>query len=167
MWVQDGTLFFFFSRQPFSPQMTEFSTTTCSRCCVPHYRSVSSIWCRRLLFEQNEKERVCIIWDADLDNDFLLNVCTISSNDVKYFISEIWDPLYFQSVVRKMTPEDAPKISDQIMTALLSMFQNTSGKSGNVQEDALVAVSTLCEGGCCLVRCDCCMLACTLSSHNN
>ena len=53
---------------------------------------------------------------------------------------------YFQSVVRKMTPDDAPKISDQIMTALLSMFQNTSGKSGNVQEDALVAVSTLCEG---------------------
>ncbi|KAK7111932.1 hypothetical protein V1264_011476 [Littorina saxatilis] len=50
-----------------------------------------------------------------------------------------------QSVVRKMTPDDAPKISDQIMTALLSMFQNTSGKSGNVQEDALVAVSTLCE----------------------
>ncbi|KAL8564063.1 Importin subunit beta-1 [Nucella lapillus] len=50
-----------------------------------------------------------------------------------------------QSVVRKMTPEDAPRISDQIMTALLSMFQNTSGKAGNVQEDALVAVSTLCE----------------------
>ncbi|XP_076458864.1 importin subunit beta-1-like [Babylonia areolata] len=50
-----------------------------------------------------------------------------------------------QSVVRKMTAQDAPKISDQIMTALLSMFQNTSGKSGNVQEDALVAVSTLCE----------------------
>ncbi|KAL8619198.1 Importin subunit beta-1 [Nucella lapillus] len=50
-----------------------------------------------------------------------------------------------QSVVRKMTPEDAPKISDQIMTALLSMFQNTTGKAGNVQEDALVAVSTLCE----------------------
>ena len=51
-----------------------------------------------------------------------------------------------QSVVRKMSPTDAPKISDQIMTALLHMFENTSGKSGNVQEDALVAVSTLCEG---------------------
>lgn len=50
-----------------------------------------------------------------------------------------------QSVLRKVTPEDAPKISDQIMTALLSMFQNTSGKSGNVQEDALLAVSTLIE----------------------
>lgn len=45
-----------------------------------------------------------------------------------------------------MTPEDAPKISDQVMTALLSMFQNTSGKAGSVQEDALLAVSTLVEG---------------------
>lgn len=52
----------------------------------------------------------------------------------------------FQSVLRKMTPEDAPKISDQVMTALLSMFQNTSGKAGSVQEDALLAVSTLVEG---------------------
>ena len=51
-----------------------------------------------------------------------------------------------QSVVRKMAPGDAPKISDQIMTALLRMFENTSGKAGNVQEDALVAVSTLSEG---------------------
>ncbi|XP_025092780.1 importin subunit beta-1-like isoform X1 [Pomacea canaliculata] len=50
-----------------------------------------------------------------------------------------------QSVLRKMTPEDAPKISDQVMTALLSMFQNTSGKAGSVQEDALLAVSTLVE----------------------
>ena len=56
--------------------------------------------------------------------------------------------IVLQSVVRKMTPEDAPQISDQIMTALLSMFQNTSGKSSSVQEDALVAVSTLCEGQC-------------------
>ena len=135
--------------------------------CATLQVSVKHLMYRTFLFEQNEKERVCIIWDADLDIDFLLNVCTISSNDVKYFINEIWDPLYFQSVVRKMTPEDAPKISDQIMTALLSMFQNTSGKSGNVQEDALVAVSTLCEGGCCLVSCNCCMLTCTLSGHTN
>lgn len=54
-----------------------------------------------------------------------------------------------QSVLRKVTPEDAPKISDQIMTALLSMFQNTSGKAGSVQEDALLAVSTLIEGRLC------------------
>ncbi len=55
--------------------------------------------------------------------------------------------LHFQSVLRKVTPEDAPKISDQIMTALLQMFQMTTGKAGGVQEDALYAVSTLMEGG--------------------
>jgi importin subunit beta-1 len=49
-----------------------------------------------------------------------------------------------QSVLRKMTPEDAPKISDAIMTALLQMFNN-SGKAGGVQEDALMAVGTLIE----------------------
>jgi len=50
-----------------------------------------------------------------------------------------------QSVLRKVTPEDAPKISDPIMTALLQMFQTSQGKSGGVQEDALLAVSTLVE----------------------
>lgn len=48
-----------------------------------------------------------------------------------------------QSVLRKMSPDDAPKISDQIMTALLTMFSGTAGKSGGVQEDALMAVSIL------------------------
>lgn len=47
-----------------------------------------------------------------------------------------------QSVLRKVESEDAPKISDTIMTALLTMF-NSTGKSGGVQEDALMAVSTL------------------------
>ncbi|XP_034938522.1 importin subunit beta-1 isoform X2 [Chelonus insularis] len=51
-----------------------------------------------------------------------------------------------QSVLRKVTPEDAPRISDAIMTALLSMFNSNSGKVGGVQEDALMAVSTLVEG---------------------
>ncbi|XP_076054575.1 importin subunit beta Fs(2)Ket isoform X2 [Oratosquilla oratoria] len=50
-----------------------------------------------------------------------------------------------QSVLRKVTPEDAPKISDPIMSALLHMFQSSQGKSGGVQEDALLAVSTLVE----------------------
>ncbi|XP_042897818.1 importin subunit beta-1 isoform X1 [Parasteatoda tepidariorum] len=50
-----------------------------------------------------------------------------------------------QSVLRKMTEEDAPKISDAIMTALLQMFSSSSGKSGGVQEDALMAVSMLVE----------------------
>ncbi|XP_044020400.1 importin subunit beta-1 isoform X3 [Aphidius gifuensis] len=51
-----------------------------------------------------------------------------------------------QSVLRKVTPEDAPQISDAIMTALLAMFNSNSGKVGGVQEDALMAVSTLVEG---------------------
>ncbi|XP_071449486.1 importin subunit beta-1 [Hetaerina americana] len=50
-----------------------------------------------------------------------------------------------QSVLRKVTPEDAPQISDAIMTALLQMFNSNSGKAGGVQEDALMAVSTLVE----------------------
>ena len=52
----------------------------------------------------------------------------------------------FQSVLRKVTPEDAPKISSPIMTALLQMFNTSCGKSGGVQEDALLCVSTLVEG---------------------
>ena len=50
---------------------------------------------------------------------------------------------FMQSVLRKVTPEDAPKISDQIMTALLQMFNTNSGQSGGVQEDAMMAVTTL------------------------
>jgi len=50
-----------------------------------------------------------------------------------------------QSVLRKVTPEDAPKISDAIMSALLAMLSGSSGKAGGVQEDALLAVSTLIE----------------------
>ncbi|KAK7575826.1 hypothetical protein V9T40_012112 [Parthenolecanium corni] len=46
-----------------------------------------------------------------------------------------------QSVLRKVTPEDAPQISDQIMTALLQMF--SSSQSGSVQEDAMMAVTAL------------------------
>lgn len=48
-----------------------------------------------------------------------------------------------QSVLRKVKPADAPQISDAIMTAMLTMFNSNSLKSGNVQEDALLAVSTL------------------------
>ncbi|EEB16196.1 importin beta, putative [Pediculus humanus corporis] len=48
-----------------------------------------------------------------------------------------------QSVLRKMTPDDAPKFSDNIMTALLQMFNSNSCKSGGVQEDALLAVANL------------------------
>lgn len=47
--------------------------------------------------------------------------------------------------MRKVTAEDAPKISDQIMTALIQMLSSNSGRSDGVQEDALLAVSTLIE----------------------
>ena len=49
-----------------------------------------------------------------------------------------------QSVLRKMTPEDAPQISDAIMQALLKMFES-SGRAGGVQEDAIMTVGTLVE----------------------
>jgi importin subunit beta-1 len=50
-----------------------------------------------------------------------------------------------QSVLRKVKPEDAPAVSDAIMSALLMMFNSNSGKAGGVQEDALMAVSNLCD----------------------
>lgn len=50
-----------------------------------------------------------------------------------------------QSVLRKVSPGDAPQISDAIMGALLHMLSTSSGKAGGVQEDALLAVSTLIE----------------------
>ena len=51
-----------------------------------------------------------------------------------------------QSVLRKVNPAHAPQISDQIMAALLQMFQSSAqSRSGGVQEDALMAVATLVE----------------------
>jgi len=50
-----------------------------------------------------------------------------------------------QSVLRKVSAQDAPQISDSIMAALLQMLSTSSGKAGGVQEDALLAVSTLIE----------------------
>ncbi|XP_038837883.1 importin subunit beta-1-like isoform X1 [Salvelinus namaycush] len=49
-----------------------------------------------------------------------------------------------QNVLRKVQHQDALQISDVVMASLLRMFQNTAG-SGGVQEDALMAVSTLVE----------------------
>lgn len=52
------------------------------------------------------------------------------------------------SVLRKMTPEDVPKVSDLIMGALLEVFKLTAAQpkyDSGVQEDALMAVSTLVE----------------------
>ncbi|XP_070570539.1 importin subunit beta-1-like isoform X1 [Ptychodera flava] len=50
-----------------------------------------------------------------------------------------------QSVLRKMEVSDALQISDTVMTVLLQMFNSSSGRSGGVQEDALMAVGTLIE----------------------
>ncbi|XP_055008424.1 importin subunit beta-1 [Boleophthalmus pectinirostris] len=49
-----------------------------------------------------------------------------------------------QNVLRKVQHQDALHISDVVMESLLRMFQSTAG-SGGVQEDALMAVSTLVE----------------------
>uniref|UniRef100_A0A670Z681 Importin N-terminal domain-containing protein n=1 Tax=Pseudonaja textilis TaxID=8673 RepID=A0A670Z681_PSETE len=49
-----------------------------------------------------------------------------------------------QNVLRKVQHHDALQISDVVMASLLRMFQSTAG-SGGVQEDALMAVSTLVE----------------------
>ena len=44
-----------------------------------------------------------------------------------------------------MNKEDAPQISDSVMYAILHMLNSSSGKSGGVQEDALLCVSVLVE----------------------
>ena len=51
-----------------------------------------------------------------------------------------------QSVLRKVREEDALKISDAVMGALLQMLTTQSGQAGGVEEDALLAVATLVEG---------------------
>ena len=51
-----------------------------------------------------------------------------------------------QSVLRKVEPAHAPEISDTIMQSLLQMLhKNSKNGTGGVQEDALMAVSTLVE----------------------
>lgn len=51
-----------------------------------------------------------------------------------------------QSVLKKVTREDAPLIADHVMGALLQMLQTSSATAaGGVQEDALLAVSALIE----------------------
>uniref|UniRef100_A0A3Q2XA99 Karyopherin (importin) beta 1 n=1 Tax=Hippocampus comes TaxID=109280 RepID=A0A3Q2XA99_HIPCM len=49
-----------------------------------------------------------------------------------------------QNVLRKVQHQDALQISDVVMASLLRMFQSTAG-SGGVQQEALMAVSTLVE----------------------
>jgi len=59
-----------------------------------------------------------------------------------------------QNVLRKVQHQDALQISDVVMASLLRMFQSTAG-SGGVQEDALMAVSTLVEGQSCVAERGC------------
>lgn len=62
-----------------------------------------------------------------------------------------------QNVLRKVQHQDALQISDVVMASLLRMFQSTAG-SGGVQEDALMAVSTLVEGRSCATQQACPLL---------
>lgn len=50
-----------------------------------------------------------------------------------------------QSLIRKVTSQDALSIADTVMTALLMMFTSASGQIGGVQEDAIMTVSVLVE----------------------
>lgn len=81
----------------------------------------------------------------DRINQVLQMETHVSSNTDRHQFYDLQSLLCatLQSVLRKVVPEDAPKISDAIMTALLTMFSSSSGKVGGVQEDALMAVSTL------------------------
>ncbi|CAK9812724.1 Importin subunit beta-1 [Anthophora plagiata] len=75
-----------------------------------------------------------------MENHIQTNTDRAQYNDVQSLLCAT-----LQSVLRKVTREDAPHISDVIMTALLSMFSSNSCKAEGVQEDALMAVSTLVE----------------------
>lgn len=50
-----------------------------------------------------------------------------------------------QSVLRKVSPQDAVQIAEPIMAALIQMLTAAAGQAGGVQEDALMAVGTLVE----------------------
>ena len=51
-----------------------------------------------------------------------------------------------QSLLRKITLDDATSISDTVMQAMLVMFHSSSGQAGGVQEDAIMTVGVLVEG---------------------
>jgi len=102
--------------------------------------------------------RLSYLWV--LKNFHMIRVCVLYVSTACFFTMNIyvkllafeinstsvylWFPL--QSVLRKVSAQDAPQISDSIMAALLQMLSTSSGKAGGVQEDALLAVSTLIEG---------------------
>ncbi|XP_035661965.1 importin subunit beta-1-like isoform X2 [Branchiostoma floridae] len=50
-----------------------------------------------------------------------------------------------QACLRRMRPEDTRQIADRVMTMIIEMLNVSKGRSGGVQEDALMAVGTLVE----------------------
>lgn len=90
---------------------------------------------RTLVLVLEKLERV-----LQMENDIHMSSDRSQYNDLTSLLCAT-----LQSVLRKVTSDDAPQISDQIMSTLLRMFQSSTGKSGGVQEDALLAVSTLTE----------------------
>lgn len=51
-----------------------------------------------------------------------------------------------QSLLRKLTKQDALLIADVVVSTLLSMLNTTSGRVSGVQEDALMTAGALIEG---------------------
>lgn len=89
---------------------------------------------------QNNSERAQV---TDLQSLLCatLQVNSWLNDEIIFILHSLQSIIFVQSVLRKVTPEDAPQISDEIMTALLQMF--TSSQSGSVQEDAMMAVTAL------------------------
>ena len=66
-----------------------------------------------------------------------------------------------QSLLRKVSPEDARTIAPSVMEALLLMFQTSAaGSSSGVLEDALMTVGVLVEGVCVCVCVRACVRVC-------
>ena len=51
-----------------------------------------------------------------------------------------------QSLLRKISPDDAKQISDMVMRAIYLMLNSKSAQAGGVQEDAIMTVGVLVEG---------------------
>lgn len=54
-----------------------------------------------------------------------------------------------QSLLRKISSDDAKQISDMIMRAIYLMLNSKSAQAGGVQEDAIMTVGVLVEGTSC------------------
>lgn len=51
-----------------------------------------------------------------------------------------------QSLLRKLSRQDALLLSDTVVSTLLIMLGTSSGRTGGVQEDALMTAGALIEG---------------------